>query len=44
MTMCLDSLVMSLPLILYNAIADMDDARYIAHMVTLIAPQPFREH
>lgn len=42
--MCLDSLVASLPLILYNAIADMDDVRYIAHMVTLIPPQSSREH
>lgn len=43
MTMRLDSLVASLPLILYNAIADRDDVRYIAHMVTLIALQSFRE-
>jgi hypothetical protein len=35
-------LVASLQLIPNNAIADMDDVRYVAHMATLIAMQSFR--
>lgn len=43
MALCLDFLVASLPLISYNAIADMDDVRYMAYMATLIVAQSSTE-
>lgn len=43
MALRLDSLVVSLPVILYGAIAGKDDVRYLTHMATLIVAQSFRE-
>ena len=43
MALRLDSLVAPLPVISHDAIADMDDVRYLAHMAILIVAQSFRE-
>lgn len=43
MTLCLDCFGAYLLLIPHNAIADMDDVRYIPHMATLIVAQSFTQ-